>query len=225
MLELASTDYIILLTEVMIVAGALGGMMSAILTWKENQPFFSHIIKHALTGIVMAMTVPLILNTFSSDLLDVAQAKPLKLFTLSGLCIFVALFSTGILERICNGHLRHGMQNCQNQVHQCGEEPDIKRENIRPAAALPGKVEEIIPRNQLKILETLAGVEGVKMTLADLLRHTMIPQKDFDEAISLMKAKGLVVQELSGGRKPMLILTTRGRKRVLTEFPLRAGHY
>ncbi len=80
-------------------------------------------------------------------------------------------------------------------------------------------------RYQLKILETLAGVEGVKMTLADLLRHTMIPQKDFDEAISLMKAKGLVVQELSDGRKPQLILTTRGRQRVLIEFPLRAGHY
>jgi len=225
MLDLIYTDYIIILTEVMIVAGALGGMISAVLTWRENQPFLSHIIKHTLTGIIMAMTVPLILNTFSSDLLDAAQAKPLKLFTLSGLCIFVALFSTGILERICNGRLSRGMQNFRNQVHQCGEEPSMERENISPAAAISSQVEEIIPGNQLKILDTLAGAEGVKMTLADLLRYTMIPQKDFDEAISLMKAKGLVVQELSSGRKLMLILTTRGRKRVLTEFPLRIGHY
>jgi DNA-binding MarR family transcriptional regulator len=110
-------------------------------------------------------------------------------------------------------------------VHQCEEESSEKKENIGPAVTIKSPEEPKMSVNQLRILETLAGVQGVKMTLADLLRHTMIPQKDFDEAISLMKAKGLVVQELSDGRKPQLILTTLGRQRVLIEFPLRAGHY
>ncbi|HVO66217.1 MAG TPA: YEATS-associated helix-containing protein [Syntrophales bacterium] len=225
MLEFTPIDYMILLTEIMIVSGALGGMVSALMSWRDDQPFFSLIIKHTLTGIVMAMTVPLILNMFSSDLLDAGQAKPLRLFVLGGLCIFAALFSSRVLERLGRGRLKSEEQHCQSQAHQCGEEPSTKKEDISPTVAIHSPVEEKITVNQLRILDTLAGVEGVKMTLADLLRHTMIPQKDFDEAISLMKANGLVVQELSGGRKPMLILTTRGRQRVLTEFPLRVGHY
>ncbi|HYA13548.1 MAG TPA: YEATS-associated helix-containing protein [Syntrophales bacterium] len=225
MLEFTPIDYMILLIEIMIVSGALGGMVSALMSWRDDQPFFSLIIKHTLTGIVMAMTVPLILNMFSSDLLDAGQAKPLRLFILCGLCIFVALFSNRVVERIGRSRVKHEEQHCQSQVHQCGEEPSTKKENISPAVTINSSGEEKITGYQLRILETLAGVEGVKMSLADLLRHTMIPQKDFEEAITLMKAKGLVVQELSGGRKPMLILTTRGRQRVLTEFPLRVGHY
>jgi len=226
MLEFTSTGYMILLIDIMIVSGALGGMVSALLSWRDDQSFLGLIIKHTLTGIVMAMTVPLILNMFSSDLLDAGQAKPLRLFILSGLCIFVALFSTIALERICGSRLNREERCHPSQDHHCGApQYSGKKENIGPAVTIQIPEEEKMTGNQLKILEALAGVEGVKMTLADLLRHTMIPQKDFDEAISLMKAKGLVVQELSGGKKPQLILTTRGRQQVLVEFPLRVGHY
>jgi len=178
-----------------------------------------------LTGVVMAMTVPLILNMFSSDLLDAGQAKPLSLFILSGLCILVALFSTIVLERIHGSRIKREEHCNPSQDRHCGEQSNEKKEDIRTAAVIEKPEEEKMPVNELKILETLAGVVGTRMTLADILRHTMIPQKDFDETISLMKAKGLVVQELSGGGKPILVLTTRGRQQVLSEFPLRAGHY
>jgi hypothetical protein len=226
MLEITSTNYMILLIDIMIVSGALGGTVSALMSWRDDQSFLGLIIKYTLTGIVMAMTVPLILNMFSSDLLDTGQEKPLRLFILSGLCVFVALFSTIALERICGSRLNRKEQCHPSQDHHCGApQYSVKKENIGPAVTIQSPEEEKMTGNQLKILEALAGVEGVKMTLADLLRHTMIPQKDFDEAIALMKDKGLVVQELSGGRKPQLILTTQGRQQVLMEFPLRAGHY
>ncbi len=111
MLEITSIDYMILLIEIMIVSGALGGMVSALLSWRDDQSLLGLIIKHTLTGIVMAMTVPLILNMFSSDLLDAGQAKPLRLFILGGLCIFIALFSTMVLERICGSRLKHEEQS------------------------------------------------------------------------------------------------------------------
>ena len=225
MLEITSNGYMILLIDIMIVSGALGGMVSALMSWRDDQSLLGLLLKHTLTGIVMAMTVPLILNMFSSDLLDAGQARPLRLFILGGLCILIALFSTIVLERICGSRLKRKEQCHPSQDDHCGEQSHKKKGNVSAVATILNTEEEKLPVNQLKILETLAGVEGVKMTLADLLRHTMIPQKDFDEAIYLMKANGLVVQELTGGRKPVLILTTRGRQRVLLEFPLRAGHY
>jgi hypothetical protein len=39
-----------------------------------------------------------------------------------------------------------------------------------------------------------------------------MPQKDFDETLSLLMAKGSIAQELSGAKKLQLVLTARGRQ-------------
>ncbi len=57
-------------------------------------------------------------------------------------------------------------------------------------------------------------MEGAKLTLADLLRYTRMPQKDFDEILSLLMAKGSIAQELSGAKKLHLVLTVRGRQQL-----------
>ena len=216
MLEITSIGYMILLIEIMIVSGALGGMVSALLSWRDDQSFLGLIIRHTLTGIVMAMTVPLILNMFSSDLLDAGQAKPLRLFILGGLCIFVALFSTVVLERIYGNKLKRDVQYHQqvrqNQVPQSEEQSSGKEESIDKAAPIPSEKKVKASDDQLKILEALAGAEGAKLTLADLLRYARMPQKDFDETLSLLMAKGSIAQELSGAKKLQLVLTVRGRQ-------------
>jgi hypothetical protein len=218
MLEITSTGYMILLIDIMIVSGALGGMVSALLSWRDDQSFLGLIFKHTLTGIVMAMTVPLILNMFSSDLLDAGQAKPLRLFIFSGLCIFVALFSTVILERIYGSRLKRNVQYHkqvrQSQVPQSEEQSSGKEESVDTATPTPSDEKVITSNYQLKILEALASVEGAKLTLADLLRYTRIPQNDFDETLSLLMAKGSIAQELSGAKKLQLVLTPRGRQQL-----------
>jgi len=213
MLEITSIGYMILLIEIMIVSGALGGMVSALLNWRDDQPFLSLILKHTLTGIVMALMVPLILNMFSSDLLDTGQARPLRLFILGGLCIFVALLSTVVLERIYGSRLKREEMYHQ-EVPQKEDQFDRIEEKIDTATPIPSNEKVKIPDNQSKILEALAGVEGAKLTLADLLRYTRIPQKDFDETLSLLMAKGSIAQELSGAKKLQLVLTARGRQQL-----------
>ena len=208
----------ILLIDIMVVSGALGGMVSALLTWRDDQSFLGLIIKHTLTGIVMAMTVPLILNMFSSDLLDAGQAKPLRLFILSGLCIFVALFSAVVLERIYGSRLKRNVQYYkqvpQSQVPQSEEQSSGKEESVDTATPISSDEKVITSDYQLKILEALASVEGAKLTLADLLRYTRMPQKDFDENLSVLMAKGSIAQELSGAKKLQLVLTPRGRQQL-----------
>jgi predicted P-loop ATPase len=46
------------------------------------------------------------------------------------------------------------------------------------------------------------------------MRNTEISQKDFDETLSLLMAKGAVAQVLSGGNKLQLVLTARGRQQL-----------
>ena len=211
--EPTSASYIILIVGIMIISGALGGMVSALLSARDDQLFLSLIIKHTLIGMVTALMVPLLLNLLSSDLLDSGQTRPLKLLTLSGLCIFFAVFSARFLERIYGSRLKGEGQYGQ-EVHKNSDQPDRKEEHTVKAIHVSSLDKARTTENQSKILQALAGAEDAKLNLADLMRNTEISQKDFDETLSLLMAKGAVAQVLSGGNKLQLVLTARGRQQL-----------
>ena len=211
--ELISESYIILIVGIMVISGALGGMASALLSARDDQPFLSLIIKHTLIGVVTALMVPLLLNLMSSDLLDSGRTRPLKLLTLSGLCIFLAVFSTGVLESIYGSRLKREGQYDQ-EVHKNGAQPDRIEEHAVKAIPVSSIDKAKKPENQSKILQELAVAEDAKLTLTDLMKNTEISQKDFDETLSLLMAKGAVAQELSSGNQLKLVLTSRGRQQL-----------
>lgn len=213
MFDIASASYIMLLVGIMILSGAFGGMTSAFLRKSDDQTFLMVFFKHTFVGIATAMIVPLILNVFSSDLLDAGQAKPLKLFTLSGLCIFFALFSTRFLESIYRER-KFNERQYPPQVQQSGDKGEKKQE-ARTAPAPPETSEKTkLSGNQLKILRTLVEAEGSKLSLADLLRASAIPQSEFDEILAMLIVRGLVAQELIEGKKLQFVLTARGEQQV-----------
>ncbi|MGZ3634710.1 MAG: YEATS-associated helix-containing protein [Syntrophales bacterium] len=213
MQEPTSASYIILIVVVMLISGALGGMVSALLSARDDRLFFILIIKHTLIGMVTALTVPLLLNLLSGDLLESGQTKPLKLLTLSSLCIVFSMFSTRLLERVYGSQLKVEGQYGQ-EVHKNTDQPDKIEEHAVKAtpAGSPDRVKK--PEHQSKILRELAVAEDAKLTLADLMKNTEISQKDFDETLSLLMAKGAVAQELSSGNKLKLVLTARGRQQL-----------
>src|SRR5512136_543982 len=148
MIDITSASYIMLLVGIMILSGAFGGMTSAFLRKRGDQPFIMVFFKHTFIGIAAAMIVPLILNVFSSDLLDAGQTKPLKLFTLSGLCIFFALFSARFTDSIFRDRKPDERQHAP-QVQQSGDKGEKKQE-ARTAAAPPDTSEKAkLSENQL----------------------------------------------------------------------------
>jgi hypothetical protein len=211
--EMIPESYIILIVGIMVISGALGGMVSALVSARDDQPFFSLIIKHSLIGVVAALMVPLLLNLLSSDLLESGQTRPLKLFTLSGLCVICAVFSTRFLERMYGSRFKHERQYGQ-AVDKNGDQPDRIEEQVlkAPPVRSPDKAKK--PENQSRILRELAVAEDAKLTLTDLMENTEISQKDFDETVSLLMAKGAVAQELSSGNQLKLVLTPRGRQQL-----------
>jgi len=213
MVEITSAGYMIFLVGLMVVSGALGGMASAVLAEREDQPFMILIIKHAFIGIVAAMTVPLILHLFSSDLLDIGQAKPLKLFILSGLCILSALFSARFLVRFTGNRLKYDIRY-DRIPPKTGDDVVKKEKNSDTTVPAISAEKAKSLGNQLKILQCLAGVKDAKMTLADLMNDSGMVQKDFDEILSLLIAKGSVAQELIDGKTIHFVLTSRGQQQL-----------
>lgn len=211
--EPTSASYMILIVGVMIISGASGGIASALLSARDDRLFLRLIIKHTFIGMVTALTIPLLLNLLSSDLLESGQTRPLKLFTLSGLCVICAVFSTRFLDRIFAGRSKDEAKNGE-EIPQKEDQPARTEERAIKAMHVSSPDKTKTTENQSKILRALAGTEDAKMTLADLMRNAEISQKDFDETLSLLMAKGAVAQELSGGNKLQLVLTTRGRQQL-----------
>jgi predicted transcriptional regulator len=188
-------------------------MTSAFLRKSDDQPFLMVFFKHTFIGIAAAMTVPLILNMVSSDLLDAGQTNPVKLLTLSGLCIFLALFSTRFLESIF-GDPKPDERLHPPQVQQNGDKGE-KKLGAGGAAAPPETPEKTkLSENQLKILRALVEAEGSKLSLADLMKASAMPQREFDEIIAMLMVRGLVAQELIEGKKLQLVLTARGERQL-----------
>lgn len=213
MIDITSSNYIMHLVGIMILSGAFGGMTSAFLRKSDDQPFLVVFFTHIFIGIATAMMVPLILNVFSSDLLDAGQTKPLKLFTLSGLCIFFALFSARFLESIFRD-LKPDEKQHSPQVQQ-GVDKGQRKQEVRTTAA-PAEASEKtkLSENQLKILKALLEAEGARISLADLIKASAIPQSEFDEVLAMLIVRGLVAQELSEGTKLQLVLTARGEQQL-----------
>jgi hypothetical protein len=209
--EPTPAGYVILIVGVMIISGALGGIVSALLSARDDRLFLGLIIKHTLIGMVTALTAPLLLNMLSSDLLESGYNRPLKVLTLSSLCIIFAVFSTRFLERIFGSRLKDEGKYGQ-EVRQERDQPDRTVENAVKATHVSSPDKAMTMDNQSKILQALAGAEDAKLNLADLMRNTEISQKDFDETLSLLMAKGAVAQVLSSGNKLQLVLTARGRQ-------------
>jgi predicted transcriptional regulator len=211
--EPVSASYMILIVGVMIISGALGGIVSALVSARDDRLCVRLMIKHTVIGMVAALTAPLLLNMLSSDILESGQTRPLKLLTLIGLCVIFAVFSTRFLERIFGSPSKDEGRYGQ-EVSQRRDQPDRTEEKAVKVMPVSSPDKGRAAENQSKILQALAGAEDARLTLADLMRSAEISQKDFDETLSLLMAKGAVAQVLSSGNKLQLVLTARGRQQL-----------
>jgi len=89
-----SNSFMFLILCIMIGSGILGGLVNFFLSENHKPPVWNALLGDCLLGIVAALTVPLFLNMISSNLLGVAQKKPVNLFIIQG---FLYLYHT-----ICN---------------------------------------------------------------------------------------------------------------------------
>jgi hypothetical protein len=202
----------ILTVGIMIISGALGGMVSALCA-RDDQQFLKLVVKHTLIGAVSALTVPLVLSLMSSNLLESGQTRPLKLLTVGAMCVLFGMFSPRLIERTYRSRSENGERQTQAGREEANRQEKKTERAVRIAGEGTPPDRSKAFESQSRILRTLADAEDAKLILADLLRATERSQKDFDDTLSLLMAKGAVAQELSAGR-PQLVLTTRGRQQL-----------
>ncbi len=91
-------SYMLLLLGIMLCAGILGGAANYFMSDRSGATSGKDLLKYSVLGIVASLTVPLILNMISSDLLVAAKSRPIDLFVFAAFCLIFVLFSRRFVE-------------------------------------------------------------------------------------------------------------------------------
>lgn len=208
-------NYVLLLLAIMVASGISGGLVIYLLKEKHEQPVWKPILKYAFLGIAAALTAPFSLNIFSSNLLEVARTKPLNLFIFGGFCLIFTVFSCMFLEKFYRTKINKN-EKTEEKINQTGKRTsqpkttdDVASTNKHTRTETPG--------SELKILQAIEDGQNTDQNLTDFLKKTGVPEKEFNETLSLMIAKGLVGQKLNDKGKLSFSLTPKG-KQMLSKF-------
>jgi len=206
-----------LILGIMIGSGILGGLVNYFLSEYHKPPAWKAVVDYCLLGIVSALIVPLFLNMISSNLLTVAQKKPVNLFIFNGVCLLFALFSCKFKDNIHNKRFQGTASINRNHGNADPAETDYDlkigcRKVSKDRLSRAG-----ISESELKILQVMARGNNVHQSLVGLLKDPELAKEQVNETLSFLMAKGLVEQKLNKENKLRLYLTPKG-KQILDKF-------
>ena len=206
-----SNSFMFLILVIMIGSGILGGLVNFFLSENHKPPVWKALLGYCLLGIVAALTVPLFLNMISSNLLTVAQKKPVNLFIFNGICLLFAVFSCRLKENIYNKRFQGTGNINKNHINADPAETDydleigsrkVSKDRLRRAG---------ISESELKILQVMGRGNHVHQSLVGLLKDPELAKEQVNETLSSAMAKGLVEQKLNTENKLRLYLTPKGK--------------
>jgi len=206
-----SNSFMFLILGIMIGSGMLGGLVNFFLSENHKPPVWKALLGYCLLGIVAALTVPLFLNMISSNLLTVAQKKPVNLFIFNGICLLFAVFSCRLKENIYNKRFQGTGNINKNHINADPAETDfdskigcrkVSKDRLRRAG---------ISESELKILQVMGRGNHVHQSLVGLLKDPELAKEQVNETLSSAMAKGLVEQKLNTENKLRLYLTPKGK--------------
>jgi hypothetical protein len=212
-----SHGFMLLILGIMIISGILGGLVNFFLSEYHKPSVWKAVIGDCLLGIVSALTVPLFLNMISSNLLTVANKKPLNLFIFNGICLLFALFSCRLKENVLNKRFQ-ATARLTRAPYNADPVETGHDENIGDRKVSKGYLDRAgISESELKIMQVMSSGNPVHHSLVGLLKDPELEKEPVNETLSFLMAKGLVEQKLNTENKLRLFLTPKA-KQLLDKF-------
>lgn len=206
--------YIFQLILIMIAGGFAGGFVSHSIDTGSGRGEGRGLPFHLLLGVFGSFSVPLALNTVSSRLLTEGKSDPLSLLYFFGVCL---LFSV-ILPRLFPKEKpvppsppvppeKDRRERTGPAREAAAEKPDGGPDGAEAETRPPNGV---VSENEYRIIKIVSEKKRTGATFAGMLKESGMDEKEFNETLSLMMAKGYIGQELSGSDQPNFSLTRKG---------------
>jgi hypothetical protein len=231
------TIHIAIIAAIIILAGLLGGYVNYLLSPTTNSsPNRFEIRKSLFLGLVASATVPLFLNTVSSELLQNADLTHyVNFFIFGGFCLIAAVYSARFLQSLGENVLRQ-LEEVKKEQQENKEKVDaiVKQTSDDSAAAeeapeeqggevvvedetrhrgvklVPqGGMQEATPTISLDV--ALRSSRFAFRTVAGLKKDTGLDATAIRSRLADMEGSGLVQKFKRGDGETVWSLTAKGR--------------
>jgi len=137
-------NFISTLVFIMLLAGAVGGLINHFLIQEINPEYKFAWVKNVLVGIGASFLVPLFLNMISSNLIesirgnDKSEGSPANYFVFAGFCLIAAISSRAFIKTISDKLLtevkeaKAEAKAAKEEAKEAKKEASEVRENVEP---------------------------------------------------------------------------------------------
>jgi len=207
--------YIFIILTIMILSGFLGGTANFFISYSsdkkaDNKSYWGYVI----LGIVAAFVVPLFLNMISSNLLEIGQSNPIRLFVFCGFCLIAAVFSHRFLENIYSKVIQQlkKTEKETKEVKDATSEPDDFENN--DSKTLLEQQRSKLSENENKVLSAFGTGKYTFRSLSGIKNETDLLKEKAQESLNLLVSKNLLIQTFGENNQQLWYLTTSGKRLV-----------
>jgi DNA-binding transcriptional ArsR family regulator len=226
-LEMASVQgafdrYLLLTLLVMVIAGALGGLVNHYLEERqsgEEAPSRDEgrsLRRHLLFGVVTVLTAPLLLAILSSTLLESIRVRPSDLYVFAAFCL---AYGVAVQRIFGNSAHRRKLEQVQREVRQLKHAQEAWRQYLEPLLEsvqaqqeLKNDPREVLTYNDVELLRALVDESYVYGNLAALTEKTGLERELISQRLIVLKNVGLIETRINDKNILHWVISSRGRQ-------------
>jgi len=202
--------YFLFYLIIMIVTGIFGGVVTFLTFPGPGKKMLPHIS----LGILGSFSVPLFLNMISSQLLQESRSDSVNLLYLISICLIFSLLPSRILinRKTPDQHPYLPGSSFPKNMKEIPEERHEKSSEATPLKSEPdGRPVGILSENEYRIMKAVAERKNGETIFSKAVTASInMSDKDFNETLSLLMAKGYIGQRLSEENKLNFSLSKKG---------------
>lgn len=226
-------SFLALVIVVMVLAGALGGLVNYLLQRKE-EPESSNFWRSLALGWAAAFLVPLFLNMIASSLMSDIRTEPSKALVFLGFCLVAAISSTAFIKTLSERVLQEAREAkkvagaADKKVVEVAKkvsemEPEVERVVDRltepeplSAVAAQASLPAVADAHGYTLLKELSRGRWAFRTLTGLCKESGMGQPEVERVLGELKNQKLVdwkmITRKAGDQKQRWFITEAGRE-------------
>ncbi len=211
----ALDGHMLLILDIMVVAGILGGIANYFLADRHGEPARRDWVKYPVFGVVAALTVPLFLNMIASTLLEGARTKPVDFYVFAGFCLIYVVASRRLFENMVQrlmGQIDQVRRDVGHLKQQQREEPAVVvKPDAEPIKLAEHDPKEVLSYNDVEILRALAEESFVYGNLVAICESTGLARDFVSQRLTVMKAMGVIETRINDKNVLHWFVSARGK--------------
>ncbi len=220
----AIDSHLILILCIMVATGILGGVANYFLNERDGASPWRTASKHAVLGVVAALTVPLFLNMISSHMLEATRLKSSELFVFAGFCLLYVVVSRRFFENLAVKLMRQVelvRKDVQHLQEGRGQPAPVVTQSLRaveaesPESTTQSSVVEL-PRNavsygDIELMRAVGEGNAIYGAMTALSAKTTLPRDQVAPRLAALKNMALIESKIDDKNVVRWHLTPKGK--------------